>query len=79
MTNIKFQHEDASVMMFDYLIKKHNLKGEFKKYDLVDQDIKFIKEQIAGPKQNGERAVENEEHSSGIKREESVRIFAFNS
>ncbi|CAG2251444.1 SAMHD1 [Mytilus edulis] len=66
----KKKHEDASVMMFDYLIKKHNLKGEFKKYDLVDQDIKFIKEQIAGPKQNGERAVENEEHSSGIKREE---------
>ncbi|VDI84336.1 Hypothetical predicted protein, partial [Mytilus galloprovincialis] len=68
--NSKWKHEDASVMMFDYLIKKHNLKGEFKKYDLVDQDIKFIKEQIAGPKQNGERAADNEQPSAGVKREE---------
>ncbi|XP_063440682.1 deoxynucleoside triphosphate triphosphohydrolase SAMHD1-like [Mytilus trossulus] len=61
----KWKHEDASVMMFDYLIKKHNLMVEFKKYDVKNQDITFIKEQIEGPKQNGEQ-------TAGRKKNESV-------
>ncbi|XP_052062379.1 deoxynucleoside triphosphate triphosphohydrolase SAMHD1-like [Mytilus californianus] len=71
----KWKHEDASVMMFDYLIEKHNLMGEFKKYDLIDKDIKFIKEQIEGPKQNREQTAGHqkyEKHIGGLKIEESV-------
>ncbi|XP_069809368.1 deoxynucleoside triphosphate triphosphohydrolase SAMHD1-like [Dendropsophus ebraccatus] len=46
----EFKHEEASVKMFDYLIKSNNLEVEMKKYGLVlPEDLKFIKEQIAGP------------------------------
>lgn len=67
-------------MMFEYLIEKHHLMGEFNKYGLMDQDIEFIKEQIAGPKVDEERAAgstEHEEHIAGLKTEKSVRIFKF--
>jgi len=43
------QHEDASVEMFDHLVKSNNLLYEFAKYSFVDRDLDFIKEQIAGP------------------------------
>ena len=43
------QHEDASVMMFEHLLESNNLKVEFERCGLGDKDIKFIKEQIAGP------------------------------
>lgn len=43
-------HEEASVKMFDYLLEANNLQEEFKKYDLYEQDIVFIKELIRGPK-----------------------------
>lgn len=45
----KWKHEDASVMMFDYMVENNHLQEEFKKYGLTDVDMKFIKEQIAGP------------------------------
>lgn len=54
--------------------------GEFKKYDVIDQDITFIKEQIEGPKQNGEQTAgrkKEEKHIARL-RENSVRIFGFN-
>ena len=35
--------------MFDYLIKENNLSAEFEKYQVKDNDITFIKEQIFGP------------------------------
>ncbi|CAC5395718.1 SAMHD1 [Mytilus coruscus] len=68
---IGFQHEDASVMMFDYLIEKHNLMGKFEKYDLINQDIKFTKEQIEGPKQKWERTADHqkrEKHMQDLKK-----------
>ncbi|CAG2251441.1 SAMHD1 [Mytilus edulis] len=71
----KWKHEVGSVMMFEYLIEKHHLMGEFNKYGLMDQDIEFIKEQIAGPKVNEERAAgstEHEEPIAGLKTEKSV-------
>ncbi|XP_066975151.1 deoxynucleoside triphosphate triphosphohydrolase SAMHD1 isoform X2 [Macrobrachium rosenbergii] len=43
-------HESASLDMFDYLLDANNLHGEFQKYGLRDQDLKFIKELIGGPK-----------------------------
>ncbi|XP_056405325.1 deoxynucleoside triphosphate triphosphohydrolase SAMHD1 isoform X2 [Hyla sarda] len=45
-----FKHEEASVKMFDHLIKSNNLEDVMKRYGLVlPEDLKFIKEQIAGP------------------------------
>lgn len=46
---ISLQHEKASVDMFDHLVKENNLKPMMEKYNLSDTDLKFIKEQIAGP------------------------------
>ncbi|XP_069809370.1 deoxynucleoside triphosphate triphosphohydrolase SAMHD1-like [Dendropsophus ebraccatus] len=46
----KFEHEEASVKMFDHLIKSNNLEAEMEKYGLVlKKDIPFIKELIIGP------------------------------
>lgn len=36
-------------MMFDHMIEVNNLWSEFMKHDLEENDIVFIKEQIAGP------------------------------
>ena len=36
-------------MMFEHLLESNNLKVEFERCGLGDADIKFIKEQIAGP------------------------------
>ena len=46
------QHEGASVMMFEHLLKVNNLREELEKYGLGETDIVFIKEQIAGPRQS---------------------------
>ncbi len=44
------QHEEASVMMFEYLLTSNNLHAEFERYGLGERDVLFIKEQIAGPR-----------------------------
>ncbi|XP_040290956.1 deoxynucleoside triphosphate triphosphohydrolase SAMHD1-like [Bufo bufo] len=45
-----FKHETASVKMFDHLIESNQLETIMKRYGLVlPEDLKFIKEQIAGP------------------------------
>ena len=36
-------------MMFDYLIESNGLMTEVRKYGLTTTDLKFVKEQIAGP------------------------------
>lgn len=36
-------------MMFDHLVKENNLMPLMKKYGLSENDLNFIKEQIAGP------------------------------
>ena len=46
---LKLQHEKASVDMFDHLIEANQLKNVFAMYEFSQQDITFIKEQIAGP------------------------------
>lgn len=51
----KWKHEDASTMMFHYLIEENNLRPVFEKEGLSVEDITFIVEQIAGPKKNLER------------------------
>lgn len=38
--------------MFEYMIKENDLLPEFRKYDLFEDDILFIKEQIFGPISN---------------------------
>ena len=43
------QHEDASVTMFDHLIEVNDLQSTFDEYGITDDDISFVKEQIAGP------------------------------
>lgn len=41
--------------MFDHMMKMNpHLQDEFKKYNLNEQDIIFIKELISGPKEDGE-------------------------
>ncbi|ETE61363.1 SAM domain and HD domain-containing protein 1, partial [Ophiophagus hannah] len=48
----KRKHEQASVQMFEHLIDSNNLKPDMEKYGLkLDEDIHFIKEQIASPVQ----------------------------
>jgi hypothetical protein len=44
-------------MMFDHMFTSNSLRGEFDKYGLIEQDIIFIKEQIAGPLMNNEKVV----------------------
>jgi len=43
------QHEDASVHMFDHMVEANSLLYEFAKYGFKEEDLEFIKEQIAGP------------------------------
>ncbi|XP_067097030.1 deoxynucleoside triphosphate triphosphohydrolase SAMHD1-like [Osmerus mordax] len=46
----KWKHEDASVAMFDHLVKQNHLEEMMKQHGLVlPEDLDFIKEQIAGP------------------------------
>ncbi|KAF5892445.1 deoxynucleoside triphosphate triphosphohydrolase SAMHD1, partial [Clarias magur] len=45
----KWKHETASVKMFDHLLKKNNLKSVIRDHGLSATDLKFIREQIAGP------------------------------
>ncbi|XP_076111840.1 deoxynucleoside triphosphate triphosphohydrolase SAMHD1-like [Mytilus galloprovincialis] len=47
-----WKHEDASEMMFNFLIKDNNLQEEFTKYELDENDQNFIREQIIGPKKD---------------------------
>ena len=42
------QHEAASVDMFDHMIKENNLASSFEDYKLLEKDLIFIKELIAG-------------------------------
>ena len=42
------QHEDASVNMFDHMMKVNNLLPSFAKYNLTEIDVIFVKELIAG-------------------------------
>ncbi|XP_050399005.1 deoxynucleoside triphosphate triphosphohydrolase SAMHD1-like isoform X2 [Patella vulgata] len=44
-----FTHEEASIKMFQHLIKENNLMADFEYYNLKQEDIDFIKELIAGP------------------------------
>ena len=42
------QHEDASVEMFDHMMKENDLFSSFEQYNLLEQDLEFIRELIAG-------------------------------
>lgn len=45
-----FQHEAASLSMFDYLVDDNGLRPVMEAHGLVlPEDLDFIKEQIAGP------------------------------
>lgn len=47
---IKWTHEQGSVMMFEHLINSNGLRDVMKYYGLIpEEDILFIKEQITGP------------------------------
>ncbi|XP_052816738.1 deoxynucleoside triphosphate triphosphohydrolase SAMHD1-like isoform X2 [Mya arenaria] len=45
-----WKHEDTSIKMFRYLVRKNQLDAAFEKYDLTAADITFIEEMMAGPK-----------------------------
>lgn len=45
-----FEHEHASIGIFDILIKENNLMPTFNKYGLDEADIHFIKELVLGDK-----------------------------
>jgi len=44
----KWKHENASTLMFDYLIEDNNLLEHFKAWSLDETDLIFIKEMILG-------------------------------
>ncbi|KAG7323772.1 hypothetical protein KOW79_013474 [Hemibagrus wyckioides] len=47
---LKWKHEEASVQMFDHLVKANNLEGVMEEHGLsLPKDLIFIKEQIIGP------------------------------
>ncbi|MCI4387160.1 hypothetical protein PGIGA_G00070880 [Pangasianodon gigas] len=47
---LNWKHENASVQMFDHMVKANNLEGVMEEYGLsLPNDLIFIKEQIAGP------------------------------
>ena len=46
MTSFCFQHEEASVKMFNHLVEENKLKKKFK--ELSDLNMSFIREQISG-------------------------------
>ncbi|XP_047669851.1 deoxynucleoside triphosphate triphosphohydrolase SAMHD1-like [Tachysurus fulvidraco] len=47
---LQWEHETASVKMFEHLVKENNLEDMMMKdYGLSNKDLEFIKEQIAGP------------------------------
>ncbi|XP_045151449.1 deoxynucleoside triphosphate triphosphohydrolase SAMHD1-like [Echinops telfairi] len=47
---VKWTHEQGSVMMFDHLVESNGLREVMEHYGLVpEEDICFIKEQIIGP------------------------------
>jgi len=50
--NSVWKHEQASVEMFDHMIKENGLRPLFHAVGLQDVDITFIKEMIAGPMAN---------------------------
>ncbi|CAK7320234.1 Deoxynucleoside triphosphate triphosphohydrolase SAMHD1 [Vulpes lagopus] len=48
--NVKWTHEQGSVMMFEHLVNSNGLKAVMEQYGLIpEEDICFIKEQITGP------------------------------
>jgi HD superfamily phosphohydrolase len=49
-----WKHEEASVEMFRHMCKTHNLKNDFKKFNLGEDDLTFIEELINGPKATAE-------------------------
>uniref|UniRef100_A0A8C6X8B2 Deoxynucleoside triphosphate triphosphohydrolase SAMHD1 n=2 Tax=Elapinae TaxID=42168 RepID=A0A8C6X8B2_NAJNA len=56
---LKWKHEQASIQMFEHLIDSNNLKPDMEKYGLkLEEDIHFIKEQIASPVQEKSRGKE---------------------
>lgn len=70
------QHEQASVMMFDHLLEVNELCADFYQYGLDDNDILFIKEQIAGPKSLAE-VVSNEASSWPYKGRNEDKSFLY--
>nr|XP_003467792.2 deoxynucleoside triphosphate triphosphohydrolase SAMHD1 [Cavia porcellus] len=47
---VKWTHEQGSVQMFEYLVNSNGLRTVMEQYGLIpEEDICFIKEQIAGP------------------------------
>ncbi|EHB05439.1 SAM domain and HD domain-containing protein 1 [Heterocephalus glaber] len=47
---VKWTHEQGSVQMFEYLVNSNGLRAIMERYGLIpEEDICFIKEQIAGP------------------------------
>ncbi|XP_041061392.1 deoxynucleoside triphosphate triphosphohydrolase SAMHD1-like [Carcharodon carcharias] len=48
--DVKWKHEDASLLMFDHLISCNGLEDDFTRHGLnLEDDLIFIKEQIRGP------------------------------
>ncbi|WAR11804.1 SAMH1-like protein [Mya arenaria] len=61
----KWAHEKASIDLFDHMIEKRNLKPEFDKCGLNEQDIRFIKEQIR-PEIKDENIVANKRNGIDV-------------
>lgn len=45
-----WKHEESSVEMFRYLLRENDLMPQFRAAGLSEQDVLFIEEQIAGPR-----------------------------
>ncbi|XP_023213067.1 deoxynucleoside triphosphate triphosphohydrolase SAMHD1-like isoform X2 [Centruroides sculpturatus] len=52
----KWKHEDASIKIFNYIVKKYNLADEFKKFGIDQHGIQFITDLIEGRTRDNKRA-----------------------
>lgn len=60
------QHEEASVKMFDHLVKDNDLMPAMKKHGLeLPEDLVFIREQIVGPSNSDAGQTQKVKHWGG--------------
>uniref|UniRef100_A0A667ZLB0 HD/PDEase domain-containing protein n=1 Tax=Myripristis murdjan TaxID=586833 RepID=A0A667ZLB0_9TELE len=60
------KHEDASIMMFDHMVKVNKLEEEMVKYKLdPDEDLEFIKQLIVG-RPDGENVSQSLSHTTSV-------------
>ncbi|XP_060075553.1 deoxynucleoside triphosphate triphosphohydrolase SAMHD1-like isoform X2 [Ylistrum balloti] len=71
LPELDWEHEQASVDMFDHLVKKNDLVSAFEEYGLTEKDRIFIKEQIKRPSKDQQQESHNDWSCKGRDRSKS--------